>query len=95
MVCDKYALRSCLVPWSTLWSQPYFDYMEKDGFESWLFISIVFRIEDAFTRITKHLVLNTRLSSSGVLLKASGNDLEEGIPEGIICKLRVSRLYIR
>lgn len=94
VVCDKYAFRELLIPWSFLWSQPYLDSVEKDGFESWLFISIVFRNEDAFTRITKHLILNTSLSSSGILSHLSGIDLEEGIPDGIICKPLIRCLFI-
>lgn len=85
MVCDKYALRNCIVPWALLWSQPYLDSIEKDGYESWLFISIVFRNEDAFTRITKHLILNTTVSSSGILTK--GNTvIGEGVPDDIVGK---------
>lgn len=85
MVCDKYALRDCVVPWALLWSQPYLDSIEKDGFESWLFIPIVFQIEGAFTRITKHLILNTTVSSSGILTK--GNTIiGEGVPDDIVGK---------
>ena len=82
VVCDKYALRKCVVPWSFLWSHPYLDSVEKDGFESWLFISIVFQNEDVFTRITKHLILNTRVSSSGILGNAI--NIGEGVPDDIM-----------
>ena len=87
VACDKYALRKCLIPWSLLWSQPYLDSVEIDGFESWLFISIVFQDKAVFTRITQHLILNTRLSSSGDLSDSKGIILGEGIPDKIICEL--------
>ena len=92
VTCDKYALRKCLIPWSLLWSQPYLDSVEKDGFESWLFISIVFQDKDTFTRITEHLILNTKLSSSGDLSDSKGISLGEGVPDKIICELSKNRL---
>ena len=84
VICDKYALRKCLIPWSVMWSQPYLDSVEDDGYEHWLFISMVFWIEDAFTWITRHLILNTSLSASGMLSSFSDVNVEEGIPDNII-----------
>lgn len=92
VVCDKYDLRECLVAWSFLWSQPYIDCIEKDGFESWLFLSIVFWDQGAFTQVTKHLILNTILSPSGMLCSTSGKNLEKHIPDFIICKPPLSWL---
>ena len=89
VICDKYDLRKCLVPWTVLWSKPWLKSVEKTGFESWLFISIVFCNDDAFTRITKHLILNTTLSSSSTLFNVNGINVEEGISDGIICKLLI------
>ena len=86
VICDKYDLRVCLIPWSYHWMQPYMKTTEKDGFESWLFISIVFRNEIAFTRITKHLILNSTLSSTGDLSSLNGIDLELGVPDEVIRK---------
>lgn len=85
MVCDKYDLRECLMPWSLLWSQPYYENIEQDYFERWLFISIVFRNESAFARITKHMILETTLLPSN--LTVHDIDVEEGIPYEIIRKL--------
>lgn len=85
VVCDKYDLRECLMPWSLLWSQPYYENIEQDYFERWLFISIVFRNESAFTRITKYLILETTLLPNS--LTVHDIDVEEGIPCEIIRKL--------
>ena len=84
VVCDKYAMRKCVIPWSSLWSQLYLDSVENDGFEPWLFISVVFQNEDVFTRITKHLILNTRMSSSCILTNSNGITFDEGVPGDII-----------
>jgi hypothetical protein len=84
VVCDKYALRSCVLPWSHLWSQPYVDHVEKDGFESWLFISTVFRNQSIFTRTTKHLILNAKLSKEGDLSHGNVTDLSKRVSDSII-----------
>jgi hypothetical protein len=84
IVCDKYALRNCILPWASIWSQPYVDRAEKDGYKSWLFISMTFRMEDVFTQITKHIILNAVVSESGTLSCGNAIDLAEGIPDYIM-----------
>lgn len=84
VICDKYDLRNCLLPWCQLWSQPYIDRVEQDGYESWLFMSIAFRNEGLFAQITKRLVLNTAVSSSRALSCGNGSDFIEGVPDEII-----------
>ena len=93
VVCDKYDLRECLMPWSLLWSQPYFENMEQDYSGRWLFMSIVFRNESAFTRITKHLILETTLLPSKLTVH-SDIDVGEGCPDEIIRKLLFSRSFL-
>ena len=84
IVCDKYALRKCILPWASIWSQPYVGCAEKDGYESWLFISITFRMEDIFARITKHIILNAVVLECGTLSCGKAIDLAEGIPDYIM-----------
>lgn len=84
IICDKYALRNCILPWASIWSQPYVDRAERDGYESWLFISMTFRMEDVFARITKHIILNAVVLESGTLSCGNAVDLAEGIPDYIM-----------
>lgn len=89
VVCDKYDLRECLVSWSSLWSEPYLDSVEKSGFGSWLFISIAFQNKLAFTQITRHLILYSFLSSSGTLSSLSDDNYEAGVSDDIIRELHI------
>ena len=87
VVCDKYDLRRCFGQWPPLWSKPYFSQLKKEGFESWLFISIVFGDQEAFAEITRHLILNSKLSETGTLLTANGYDFSGGVPESVLSPL--------
>lgn len=102
VVCDKYELRECLVPWSLVWFQPYLDFIERLDFERWLFISIAFRNESTFTRITKHLIKTASLIPSsrepvswqpGYLTTYNDVDIEEGVRSDIIRKFFGVRLF--
>ena len=84
IVCDKYALRKCILPWASIWSQPYVGCAEKDGYESWLFISMAFRLEDIFARITKHIILNSVMLESDTLSCGNAIDWAEGIPDRVM-----------
>lgn len=84
-VCDKYDLRETLKPWSLIWSQPYLHFVEQQGYERWLFISMVFRDESVLSRTTKHLMVDADLRSNKLTV-ASGIDIEEGVPDNIIRK---------
>ena len=87
--CDKYALRKCLIVLSFLWSQPCLDSVKKDDLESCLSILAIFQNEDAFTQITKHIILSTSLLSSSTMFSLSSISLEEAIPDDIIRRLRI------
>ena len=85
VLCDKYDLRECLTPWSFVWLAHCLPSIKKSFYGRWLFISIVFRHELAFTQITKRLVLETKLLP-GKLTVGNDLDIEEGVPDAIIRK---------
>lgn len=47
-MCDKYDLKRCLGPWTNIWATPYLDCYKRQGYEEWLFMSIVFQYDDLF-----------------------------------------------
>ena len=64
-LCDKYDFVRSLGPWPELWSKPYEVKIETKGYERWLFIAIVLKNAPIYSRITKHLILATRLYRHG------------------------------
>ncbi len=86
VLCDKYDLKRCLGPWTKIWATPYLDCYARQGYEEWLFMSIVFRYDGLFKEITRHLVINSELSEQGTLVTTSGFDLSEGISSAILGK---------
>ncbi len=79
-LCDKYDLEGCLGGWPDIWMRPYLDRSTEPGFGRWLFISSIFKEEDIFAKITRHLALNTTLSDAGELLYQGDNSFSEGMP---------------
>lgn len=62
VLCDKYDLKRCLGPWTDIWTKPYLDCYARQGYEEWLFISIVFQYGGLFKDLTRHLVINSEIS---------------------------------
>lgn len=85
VICDKYDLSECLTPWSLVWLPQYYFCLETGGHERWLFISIVFRDEIAFTRVTRRLILETHIIPNKLTVGRLA-DIEEGVPDGHIRK---------
>ena len=85
VLCDKYDLRRCLGIWIDLWAKPHFESSPKDGYEGLLFMSIVFEHRILFKRITRHLILNTRISTSG-LITEDGFPINERISPKVLGK---------
>lgn len=80
-ICDKYDLVRSVGLWPATWSQQYFDRIEEKGFHHWLLIASVFRLKEAFTRVTRHLILNSNLNfNTEELLTADGWPFTEGVP---------------
>ena len=86
VLCDKYDLNRCLGPWKDIWANPYLDCYAWDGYEEWLFMSIVFRYDSIFEEVTRHLVINSAISEQGTLVTPSSFDLSEGISSAILGK---------
>ena len=84
VLCDKYDLKRCLGPWAGIWAAPYLDCYARQGYEEWLFMSIVFRYGGLFKEVTRHIIINSELSEQGTLVATSGFDLSEGISSTIL-----------
>lgn len=85
VLCDKYDLKRCLGPWVGVWTAPYLDCYARQGYEEWLFMSIVFRYGGLFKEVTRHVIINSsELSEQGTLVTTSGFDLSEGISSTIL-----------
>lgn len=83
ILCDKYDLRRSLGAWPKVWMEPYYQSIEKDGYERFLFIATVFHSTDIILRITKHLIMTTTISTDGHLLDHAGHTFTDGVPNAI------------
>ena len=81
-LCDKYDLVRSLGPWPELWSKPYEVKIETEGYERWLFIAIVFKNAPVYYRITKHLILATRLTDTELVV--NDRRFAEGVPTRVL-----------
>lgn len=83
-LCDKYDLGRSLGGWPEIWMKPHLPIVEIEGYERWLFISLIFRQSSAFAAITRCLVLNTTLSDTGELLCRGSSSFSEGVSGSVI-----------
>ena len=83
VLCDKYDLKRCLGPWTSIWATPYLDCYARLGYEEWLFMSVVFRYDGVFKEVTRHAIINAGLSEQGTLVTSAGFDLSEGVASTI------------
>ena len=85
MICDKYDLTRSMGLWPGVWAEQFVSQVEKKGFHGWLLIATVFRQEEVFTRMTRHIILNSTIdASTGNLVTAEGWEYDEGVPSAII-----------
>lgn len=83
-LCDKYDLRKSLGLWPQKWSEPHVGSASTPGYERWLFIAFVFRNSAAFSEISRHLMLTTKISKIGDLQFPGSTHVDEGVPIGIL-----------
>ena len=81
-LCDKYDLVRSLGPWPEVWSKPYKARTEAEGYERWLFIAIVFKNAPIYSRITKHLILATRLTDTELVV--NDREFAKGVPTRVL-----------
>lgn len=81
ILCDQYHLRRCLGPWIKAWATPHLDSYRVVGYEGWLFASIVFQYDGLFKKITRHLILETRISPAGLLIINQDYDISQDVSE--------------
>lgn len=94
-ICDKYDLVRGLGLWPGTWAQHYMDRIQKKGFEDWLFVASVFKQKEAFTKITRHLILNSKLDAiTGELETADDWSFSEGVPSTVIGTLKFIKSQI-
>ncbi len=85
MLCDKYDLIRSIGLWPATWAQHYVDRIEKKGYHHWLLIASVFKQREAFTKITRHLILNSRIhANTGDLVTADGWPFTEGVSSTVV-----------
>ena len=85
IICDKYDLARSMGLWLDTWAQQFIGQEEKKGFEGWLLIATVFQQKEVFTRMTKHIILNSTIDvNTGDLVTADGWEYDEGVPTGIM-----------
>jgi hypothetical protein len=53
VICDKYDCAAAMKPWDGMWMQQWLKLATEDGFEEWLFISVVFRVQAVFEALTQ------------------------------------------
>ena len=83
ILCDKYDLRRCLGPWPKIWATPYLNSYGIEGYEGWLSMSTVFGFDGLFKEITRHLILNSKVSRYNSLVTTKGIDLGEHVSSTI------------
>ena len=89
VLCDKYDLKECLGPWPKIWAEPYLDSNGLEGYEGWLFMSIVFGNDELFKDVTRHLILNSKASADNSLVTTKGIDVSERVSSTIVSKMLI------
>ncbi len=87
ILCDKYDLKRCLGYWPKIWATPYLNSYAIEGYEGWLFMSIVFGYDGLFKEVTRHLILNSKVSRDNSLVTTKGIDLGERVSSTITGKM--------
>ena len=92
VLCDKYDLKRCLGYWPKIWATPYLNSYGIEGYEGWLFMSTVFGYDGLFKEVTRHLILNSKVSRDNSLVTTKGMDLSERVSSTIIGKMLTPNL---
>ena len=87
ILCDKYDLKRCLGYWPKIWATPYLNSYGIEGYEGWLFMSTVFGYDGLFKEVTRHLILNSKVSRDNSLITTKGIDLGERVSSNITGKM--------
>ena len=86
ILCDKYDFKECLGPWPNIWAKPYLKSYALEGYEGWLFMSIVFGNEEIFKDISKHLILNSKVTADGLPVTITGIGFTERVSSTVVGK---------
>jgi hypothetical protein len=86
IICDYYDCAAAMRPWDEIWMNPLRDLASMPGYESWLFISWVFRNQDVFGQMTKSFSRNGVMVDGefGVMVGGEVKRLDCHLPQGII-----------
>jgi len=88
-IVDKYELRDAMTLWTQKWSQDCMSSLKKPGFEDWLFVSWVFRLDQRFIEISRELGWRAIRMPNGDLVFADGDvkrQLCEQTPSSVLRK---------
>ena len=97
---DKYDLRSSLGAWPDLWVKNHTDKFDQ-GRNGDFFVAYAFKLDAAFAKITRRLILSSRISGNEKLVNVFDQVIGEFAPTQVqgkllfcvktICTLRISR----
>jgi len=90
IICDYYDCAAAMRPWDDMWMKQWKEHAESPGFESWLFISRVFKEQAIFQDLSKRIIRNS-IVVDGELKVVVGDEsttieanLESHTPQGIV-----------
>lgn len=87
ILCDKYDFKECLGPWPKIWAKPYLKSYALEGYQGWLFMSTIFGNEETFKDITRHLIVNSKVTVDGLLVTTTGIGFSERVSSTIVGKM--------
>jgi hypothetical protein len=88
-VCDYYDCATAMKPWNKGWMAHWREYVEKPGYEGWLFLAWAFRDQEVFGTLTKSFSRNAVFEDGefGVVVKTDPREvarMDEHIPQAVI-----------
>jgi len=100
IVVDYYDCAEVMRPWDEKWMKQWREHVENPGYENWLFIAWVFRVQEVFGTLTKIFSRKCIRINGEFMVNTAGPDdkvknwksLDCHIPQSVIGKIR--RCYI-
>ena len=87
IVCDKYDLRSSLGAWPEMWVKDHVENMDQARNEA-LFIAYAFKLDAAFAKITRRLILSSRIAGNDTVVNIFGQVIG-GYTPGVVLGMPV------
>ncbi len=90
VLCDKYDCVGLVKPWLPLWLVDEETQYKEPDHEEWLFVAWVFGREKTFIELARKLVIEVRMSPTGVCLTSTGKIFPSQMPPGIVGRFNIS-----